>query len=73
MKSSSGRPHAWASVNVGDHPHDTHVVPIKASSEWTQIAIRDIHVTHGEATISFASRAAANQWLRVDKVSFTRD
>ncbi len=71
VKSSAGRPHAQ--MRVLNHGGSERAVAIRGSSEWTRVTIRAVPVTNGKATIAFTSHAAANEWLRVDNVSFTRN
>ena len=68
VKSSGGQ--SQARMRVLNSGVAERYVDIPQTSAWTQITIPNVIVSNGKATIAFTSNAAANQWLKVDNVSF---
>ncbi|MFI8221428.1 hypothetical protein [Streptomyces sp. NPDC085932] len=59
-------------MRVLNHGSSEVSVPVPTGSTWMDIEIPNISVTNNKATIAFTSNASANQWMRVDAVSFAR-
>lgn len=48
-------------------------VTIPTTNTWTQIILRDINVTNGQAEFGFWTDANANNWINVDNVEFFKN
>lgn len=70
VKSSGGQ--STAQMRVLNHGSAERSQAIGTQATWTQIAINDIAVTSGNATIAFTSIGSGGQTLDVDDVVFER-
>ena len=48
-------------------------VNIPTTGTWTQITLSNINVTSGQCEIGFYENAAANDWMAIDDVTFTKN
>ncbi|MDF2668172.1 MAG: hypothetical protein K0R67_478 [Paenibacillus sp.] len=71
VQSSGGQ--TTAQMSVKDYGGVEVIRNITASSTWQQIQLQHVPVTNGQAKIVFYSNAGANQWIRVDDVSFFKE
>jgi GH35 family endo-1,4-beta-xylanase len=61
-----------ANMQASNYGGSLMAVNIPATNHYTMIEIRNINVTNGQCTMTFYSRALANQWIHVDDVQLFR-
>jgi len=67
VKSSGGQKQASIVIRTGKSEQ---VIPVKANSEWTKVALKDVKVMNNQAFIEIHSNAKGGQWLMADNFEF---